>query len=585
MSKLKERFIDFGHRFTGASEKIYTLVMMQLKDKWNFSFKTDKKGTLLKLSVYIILFAVITAIAYILMYLSAARFSIFVGSKIPLTAMGPLIAIITLFEGISIFVGMTRSLFFAKDNAVLITYPVKSDYLFISKVIVYYIDAIKRSFTLLLPIIIAFGIIYKFPFYYYLWILFLDILYVGFIVLICGLLSIPGFYILRFLDKNRFVKIIVALLFLAILIVGVVFIYNLIPSNINLIREYERFAKGLNEALYWFSTNFRFFTAVARMFCGTRNGISSKPFSIYSWAGLLVMIAVITGLIFANKYLAKPFYTKMIASSGIKNHESNKAKRNKTRSEFKSILHYEFARIVRDEKLMVATIVCVTVMPLFTLLANKVYGSFNTSPRGDTLIYLFNFIFIFLVVASHNISASYIFSKDGPSWTVNKTMPTNPQLSLTLRLVYNIFVSLLIIIPSSIIFFYHHYWSDGGISSYNATHFGSLRGFLNSPSITFFILTIFIFGVLHCFLSASYDYSNSKNKDKADIGSEIVSTHELVSLGLAFLIMVVAALFIVIFMLTSTNATQLRLFIIASLITALGIYSFLRKVKLTYQEN
>ena len=201
------------------------------------------------------------------------------------------------------------------------------------------------------------------------------------------------------------------------------------------------------------------------------------------------------------------------------------------------------------------------------------------------MVYLFNFIFIFLVVASHNISASYIFSKDGPSWTVNKTMPTNPQLSLTLRLVYNIFVSLLIIIPSSIIFFYHHYWSDGGISSYNATHFGSLRGFLNSPSITFFILTIFIFGVLHCFLSASYDYSNSKNKDKADIGSEIVSTHELVSLGLAFLIMVVAALFIVIFMLTSTNATQLRLFIIASLITALGIYSFLRKVKLTYQEN
>ena len=585
MSKLKEGLTDFGHRFTNASQKIFTLVMMQLKDKWNFSFKTDKKGTLLKLSVYVILFAVVTAVAYLLMYLSAARFSIFVGNKIPLTAMGPLIAIVTLFEGISIFVGMTRSLFFAKDNTVLITYPVKSDYLFISKVIVYYIDAIKKSFTLLLPIIISFGIIYKFPFYYFFWILLLDILYVGFIVLICGLLSIPGFYILRFIDRNRFVKIIVALHVLAALIVGVVFIYNLIPSNINLIREYERFAKGLNDALYWFSTNFRFFTAVTRMFCGTRNGISSKPFSIYSWAGLLVMIAVITGLIFANKYLAKPFYTKMIATTGITNHESSKAKKNRTRSEFKSILHYEIARIVRDEKLMVATIVCVTVMPLFTLLANKVYGSFNTSPRGDTLVYLFNFIFIFLVVASHNISASYIFSKDGPSWTVNKTMPTNPQLSLTLRLVYNIFVSLLIIIPSSIIFFYHHYWADGGISSYNATHFGSLRGFLNSPSITFFILTIFTFGVLHCFLSASYDYSNSENKDKADIGSEIVSTHELVSLGLAFLIMVIAALFIVIFMLTSTNATQLRLFIIASLITALGIYSFLRKVKLTYQEN
>ena len=163
MSKAKERFIDFGHRFTNASEKIYTLVMMQLKDKWNFSFKTDKKGTLLKLSVYLLLFVAITVVAYLLMDLSASRFSVFVGNKIPLTAMGPLIAILTLFEGVSIFIGMTRSLFFAKDNTVLITYPVKSDYLFISKIIVYYIDAIKKSFTLFLPVIISFVIIYRFP--------------------------------------------------------------------------------------------------------------------------------------------------------------------------------------------------------------------------------------------------------------------------------------------------------------------------------------------------------------------------------------------------------------------------------------
>ena len=302
IARTKESFVNFGHRFSNASEKIYTLVMMQLKDKWNFSFKTDKKGTLLKLSVYLILFVVITAVAFLLMHLSATTFSVFVGNKIPLTAMGPLIAILTLFEGISIFIGMTRSLFFAKDNVVLITYPVKSDYLFISKIIVYYIDAIKKSFTLFLPVIIAFGIIYKFPVYYYFWILLLDILYVGFIVLICGLLAIPGFYILHFFDKYRFVKIIVALLVLTALVISVAFIFELIPSNINLIREYERFAKGLNDVLYWFAAHFRFFTAVTKMFCGVRNGISTKPFSIYSWAGLLIMIGAITGLIFANKY-------------------------------------------------------------------------------------------------------------------------------------------------------------------------------------------------------------------------------------------------------------------------------------------
>ena len=40
-----------------------------------------------------------------------------------------------------------------KDSGVLVTYPVKADYLFVSKLVVYLIDAIKNSFVLFVPIL------------------------------------------------------------------------------------------------------------------------------------------------------------------------------------------------------------------------------------------------------------------------------------------------------------------------------------------------------------------------------------------------------------------------------------------------
>ena len=568
----KKCFMKVKEFFGGLKEKIshsklYTLVMMQLKDKWNFSFKTNKKASLFKLSGYLIVFGVITAVVYLIMDISASKLGIFVGNKIPLNAMIPLLLVLTFFEAASIFVGMTRALFFAKDNVVLITYPVKSDYLFISKIIVYYIDALKKSFTLFFPVLISFGIIHAFPIYYYFWILILDLLYVGVLVLFIGLLSIPGRYILRFLDKYRFVKIFFSLVIVAALIYGTIKLIDVIPSNINLIKEYEKFSRGLNDTLLWFETNFHFFKSITYMLVGVRKGLKVVPMSLYSLFGFLIMVGAIGVLVLANSLLSKPFYHKMIATSNNSKNSKKNDRPNHASPRFFSILKYELMRIVRDEKLIAASLICIVVMPLFTLIANKVYSSFDTRVFGEVLIFIFNFFFIFLVAASHNVSSSYIFSKDGPSWTVNKTMPVNPKMSLSLRLVYNMLVSLAIIIPSSIIFFKRITFHGDGYS------------------LVLFILAIFALSTFHSILSASYDYSHSKNKDKADIGSEIVTTHETISLAYGFIIGVVAALFLIIFALTGSKHSDLRIFLIALVLLVFESWFFLHKVRLTYQEN
>ena len=223
-----------------ASYKLTTLVLMQLKDKWNLSFKNNKRAAIFKLSAYLVLFAVLTALCWFIMFFIGSYLHIFIGYRIPLNAMIPVIGILTVFEGVSILIGLTRSLFFAKDNVVLITYPVKSNTLFISKLIVYYIDALKKSFMMFVPILIGFGIIYGYGVGFYFLIILLDLFYMAVIVLICGLLAIPACYVLRFIDKFNFVKIIVALALAGAFIYVSIIVIGVIPSNINLMEEYDR---------------------------------------------------------------------------------------------------------------------------------------------------------------------------------------------------------------------------------------------------------------------------------------------------------------------------------------------------------
>ena len=264
-------------------------------------------------------------------------------------------------------------------------------------------------------------------------------------------------------------------------------------------------------------------------------------------------------------FLSKPFYSKMIASNNSNRTSLGHKHKNHRHSRYFSVFNYEMLRIVRNEKFIVASIISVAMMPLITLIFNRVYNSIPTRQFGDQMIYVFNFFFIFIVAASHNVTASYIFSKDGPSWTVNKTIPANPQVSLTLRLVYNAIVSLAIIIPSSILFF----------KDYHGETF----------SVVFFILSLIVLTLIHLFMSASYDFSHSQNKDKADIGSEIINGHEAVSLGMGFIIGLAAVLVHVIFLITQSTNPGLRFFILVALALALVVYYFLKKVRVTYQEN
>ena len=116
-----------------------TLVLMQLKDKIDFSFLKSTKRTIFKVVTTLLKFAVITAIIYFAFYiLSYLRLV----SLLPGVPLNLFTALLTIMVSLSIIVcsfGLVKTLYHAKDNALLLTLPANRTTVFTSKLIVYYI--------------------------------------------------------------------------------------------------------------------------------------------------------------------------------------------------------------------------------------------------------------------------------------------------------------------------------------------------------------------------------------------------------------------------------------------------------------
>ena len=127
-----------------ALKKLKTLVLMQLKDKIDMSFLRSKKRTILKLVVSVLLLALITGAIYVLLMFSSRLHFFSLLSIIPTNLITFIFCIMFMLSIVTSTFGLMKTLYFAKDNSVLVTMPVTATQIFFSKMIVFYIYEIKK---------------------------------------------------------------------------------------------------------------------------------------------------------------------------------------------------------------------------------------------------------------------------------------------------------------------------------------------------------------------------------------------------------------------------------------------------------
>lgn len=548
-----------------------TLVAMQLRDKVDLSWVKDKKKALRRVLFILIKFAIIAAATFVLLYLGN-RVSLFTYNRAT-TIVVIVLTISLLLSLITCTFELMKTLYFAEDNKVLITLPVNTNVLFISKIIVYYIYELKKSLSFLVPIAVGCTALLVWQhtcsplIYLWMWLPLLFIIALP--VLFGAILSIPAMYINRALRRVPVLKIVLFLITLAAVITGVIYLINLLPDSINLIAIYHKISGSIEQFLITTEAKLAVFRQLTYILIGEKVNLIEYKIQLYTFIkfGILVSICCVA---FALVYfISRPIFFGMMAKNFEINKNNVDSKPNKHRTKYGTFVNKEFIINLRTINISVNYLMTYIIIPILVLFINKIYTAMNLSMKGHRLVNTFNILIIVLPLLASNALVATYYSSEGRAGYMKKTKPVFIVYPLLIKLLFNILFSIPTVFVTVGIF--------GGLNQ---------LGVINILLLGFAILFIH---VGHMIYSATLDIMNPQNEQYATTGETIDNPNETKSTILAFVITIIIALisyklFVENSIYNSKYTASIKLLIISILFLGTMLYMFFQRVKAYYYE-
>lgn len=555
-----------GGDFRQAVRQLKTLTMMQLKEKLDLSFVRSFRKTLFKIVWLIVEFAAITAICTLIFnYVKILGVFSLVGD-IPETVMTVIFSLLFFLSVISSTIGLVKSLYFAKDNMVLLTFPVRPYLAFLSKLAVYYVYELKKNIMFTVPIFIAYGISKSYTLAYYPWLLFLFVFISILPVLIAALLSIPFMFVYQFIRKVKVVQYLIYLLLGAALVTFTVIIINRIPPNIDLVASWGTTYYKIQDFLNGFCRVFSAMYGFTVLIVGKTVGLTVNVFTKSTLPYLGILIAVTVATLTLNLICSQPLFYKMASKPFEYLKRSDiKTKRNKRRNGFVSAVRKEFTSGLRGNSLVTRAAVLVVLMPISIFLLNKIYSAMNTRYTGMQMTVSLNVLIMLLILLSSNISVASCYSRDGSAAYLNKIQPTGYEGLLISKLICPMLTAL----AGTII-------SVGVFSSFSAL----------SPINNILLgLTVYLTYIAHLFWSAEMDVMKPQYEQYATFNEQANNPNENMSAVLVFVMSLMVFASSLFLSLDSAVGVWLKLFVASLLASSAKVTTFITKIKVFYKEK
>ena len=554
--------------------KLFTLVLMQLKNKLDLNVKNNKKNILRSALFSVLKFGIISAVVYLLLYLSSF-FKLFYDSDFS-RVMVVVLTLSLVLSLISCTVELMKNLYFSEDNKVLITFPVDSNKIFVSKLIVFYLYEIKKSFSFLIPItlscVLFLNSVDKCPIYMSFW-MFIPIIFILMLpVLIGALLSIIAMYITRFLKRVPILQVILFLGILAFAIYGVVYLIKLIPADIDLINQWPTVSKAIRNFLLLIEEKLPFMAQLVSILIGDITVSLVYSLNLMSFVKLLILISICILLFIIAYFISRPIFFGMMAKSFEINKRIGKDKQNIKRSKLLTFVDKEFKINVRNISISLNFIIVYIALPILILFLNVMYEAMNSSSFGELLTYAFNILMIILPLLASNALVATYYSREGRSAYIKKTKPLNVAYPLLTKLFFNVILSIPCVFSCVFIFG-------------NRANFTTITTLILGFAILFLHLG-------HMIFSASLDIMNPQNEQYATSGEVIDNPNENKSTLFAFIISAVFAIIAYKFFSEAIVTNKIndiilcvvKLFSISFVYFVSMLYLFFKKIKAFYYE-
>ena len=547
---------------------------MQLKEKLGAK-RVEKHGSksfniLLSVFTAILKFAMVTVLcgAFITV---AKMFSLFnYPGDVPQSAISLAFLVMSAFSLLSCTIGLTKSLYYSRDNAVLLTYPCTPNQIFLSKIIIFYVFELIRNLSFIVPVFVAYFLTHGYAFYYYIWLLFCFIFVSMLTVAIAALLSIPGMWIANLFNQHALLQKIVLVILVGSVIAGVFYAINLIPVNIDLRQQSPFIKKQIRNFVDGYAYSNVQTKALNPIFNLTIVLLGSADFVSFSLGGNLLRLLLLIGAIgvFAalSALIVRPlFYT--MASKPFEFLKKNvKPKKNRVYNKKIAAFVNEMLVAIKSSDRIYSNVAILFATPILIFFLNKVFAAMSIAELGQFMVSTVNVLIIMLILLNSNTYAASIFSKEGRSSYLIKTQPTNPFGLLVAKLVPNtLFVTLSLILTYIVM-----YKTCG----------------LTGIDLFYLLAGIWFIYLAHLVLCAELDIMNPQNEVYATMGSSESNPNEAKATAIAF-VLAFATAAMVFFILQKHEPYNLYLKILLVGIAAFAIKAFMfyQNVKLYYKEK
>lgn len=542
-----------------------TLCKMQLKDRINLSFLKSVKQTIFKVVLSLLKFALITAVIYFGFYILSYLRLVSLLPGVPENLFEVIFTCLMLLSIIVCSFGLVKTLYFAKDNFMLLTMPVDRTKVFLSKLIVFYIYEFIRNLNYFLPLLVAYGLINKMPFYYFFWLVLAMFIITLIPVCIGALLSIPLMYIQNFVKSYKFLEYTLVVVLITGVSVGLILVINSIPANFDLIGTWGTTFWNIQNFLNTFNKIFMPFTWMSIAIVGKRYGISNNLFRLEQWISILIIlggIAIIFGLTYL---LVRPMYFHMASTPfEYKKDKVTKTIPNKKQNAFWSGVVKDFKLNFRTPSKFYSLVAVIIGLPTSIFLLNKIYSAMDTRLTGTNMSIAFNILLILLIALSSNTMLAHVYSEEGNARYQLKTNPKPQMNSLVSKLVINVIGMTLSILITVIIF--------ASFLKINV---------LNTILIFVFIESLYLGHMLH---SVELDIMNPQTQRYQTEGDNLSNPNDIKSVIFAFLISIIFALITYFLISENMNIVWTKVMLVAVVYMLIRTWLFVNKVKVYYKE-
>ena len=552
-------------------KNLVILIKMQLKEQLNFKrldvgnikvfhIIASIVGAILKFALVTVLCAAFLLVSKMLGLFSLANL------PIPSTVISIVFSAMMIAAIFSCIIQLTKSLYYARDNAVLLTLPCLPVQVYLSKLIIFFIFEVKRNLSFIVPLFIAYYAVHGYGFGAYPWMLFCILWISLFTVSVGALLSIPAMWIANFFRQRKFLQSIGIACVVAGAVSLVFYGISLIPENIDLVATWNTTYWQIQDILGAYADKFAVVYDLTLMLLGeTESLVIGFPFGA-TVLRLVVLIIATLVLLAAGLLIVQPMFYKMASKPFEYLKKQTKPKKNKRHSRRFSAYYNEFLVAVKSSNRMLSNVGILISVPLLTFLLNKIFLAMKTRELGDNMIIAFNILIILLIVLNSNCYASSIFSRDGRSNYLIKTHPTKYLLVISAKLLPNaVFVTLSIIATFAIML---------------------LTVSLSLTDLLLLILAIAACYFAHMLYCAELDLMNPQIELYATVGTSEANPNETKATLSAFIASFAAAGISFLLMIDPTSASVfIKFALVAIAILIYRAWLFFSNVKLYYKEK